>query len=406
MPATNTLLTVDKITTAALALLHEKTQFIRGVNREYDGQFAQTGAKIGDTLRIRKKARYTVRTGRVASVQNSVDQSTALTVATQKGVDMDFNSADLALKIDEFSDRYIEPAMSALVADMESDCLQRAVIATPNSIYSAVPGTPPAALSTYLQARERMNVGLAPKDSRRTMLINSPSSTQIVDTLKGLFNSTTQIKEQYEEGMMGRTAGYNWKESEYLPSRTNASKVAALTVSAPPTDGSNQLIIAGTAAADAFRAGSVFTIAGVFAVHPETKMQFAFLQQFTVTSTVISAGATTTLTVFPAFQFASPSAAHKNISALPAAAAALVFVGAAGATITSNLAYHQDAFTFATADLPVPSGMDMAGRKVFEGVSLRFVRGYDIQQDVFVSRLDVLYGFAPIYPEWACRVEY
>src|SRR6185312_2850182 len=135
--AGNSLLSPTIITREALRILHANLNFIGNVNKQYDDQFANAGAspsgKIGPSLTIRMPNQYTVRTGSVLQVQDTVETSQVLTVSTQKGVDTVFSSQDLTLTIDEFSKRYLQPAMSVLATQVEADALNMVL-----DVYNAV----------------------------------------------------------------------------------------------------------------------------------------------------------------------------------------------------------------------------------------------------------------------------
>ena len=201
--ASNTLLTPSMITREALRVLHQKLNFVGNIDRQYDSQFAQDGAKIGTALRIRKPARYTVTDGATFSAQDSVEEEVTLNVTSQKHVGMEFTSADLTMKIDDFRDRFIEPAMAVLAAKVEADALN--MISDCNN-QVGTPGTSPT-FKTLLQARKSLVDELAP-GSERCLILNTTDSVELVDSLKGLFQDSTQISKQYREGMLGRTAGF------------------------------------------------------------------------------------------------------------------------------------------------------------------------------------------------------
>jgi hypothetical protein len=370
------------------------------VNRTYDDSFAKTGAKIGDTLKIRLPNQYTVRSGKTLSTQDTTETNTTLQVATQKGVDVNFSSAELTLSLDDFSKRILDPAMSVLAANIEADALSMY-----KDVYASVgtAGTIPTgtdALKVYLQARQKLNQYLAPMDNNRTMHLLPESTVEIVNSLKGLFQDSKAITEQYREGEMGRTAGFDWYENTILPTHTIGNKVASLTVSGATQTGAT-LVIGGTANNDTFKAGTVFTIAGVFRVHPETKATQADLQQFVVTADLTATTTTATIGISPPIV---TSGAAQNVSNSPANSAAIVVTGAANTGYGQNLAFHKDAFAFATADLVMPQGVDFARREVFDGISMRIVRAYDINNDNLPCRIDVMYGYKTIRPQLACRV--
>lgn len=396
----NTILTPQQITREALRILHSKLTFISNINRQYDSSFAKEGAKIGDSLKIRLPNQYTVRTGKTLSTQDTTETSTTLQVSTQKGVDVNFSSAELTLSLDDFSDRILEPAMARLASEIESDALSMY-----KDVYNLVgtAGTVPTgsdALKTYLQARQKLNEALAPMDSKRTLHLLPTSMVEIVNSLKGLFADSKEISEQYKEGMMGRSAGFDWYENTLLPTHTLGNKVASVTVSGASQTGSS-LLVGGTANNDTFKQGTVFTIAGVYQVHPETKTVMPNLQQFVVTSDVTATTTTATLAISPAIV---TSGATQTVSASPANSAAITFVGSASTGYGQNLAFHKDAFAFATADLLMPKGVDFARREIYDGISLRIVRAYDINNDNLPCRIDVLYGYKAIRPQMACRI--
>ncbi|CAB4147660.1 Major capsid protein Gp5 [uncultured Caudovirales phage] len=388
----NTLLNVDQITNRALMILHQKLNFIGSINRNYDNNFAQEGAKIGSTLRIRLPNQYTVRSGAALSLQDVAETNTTLAVTNQKGVDTTFSSAQLALSIFDFSQQVLEPAMAVLAANIEADAFAMA-----RDVYNTVNGSGSSqTLRNMLQARKVLKDNLAPNATYMAR-IDTQSNVDLVDSLKGLFQSSNKIKKQYEDGVIGETGGFEFAENTLLPSFTfGARNNAYLTNSAVAQTGSSLIVDTG---ANAAAAGDVFTIGGVFRVHPETKASTGILQQFVVTAAY--AGGAGTISIAPAIV---ASGAYQNVSNGAADNQAITFVGTASATTQQSLCYHPDAFTFATADLILPDGVHFAARKVQDGISMRVVRQYDINNDLMPCRLDVLYGFKAIRPQLACRV--
>lgn len=397
----NTLLTIDMITKEALRLAHEKATFLGTINRQFDDSFGNASGKIGDTLRIRLPSQYTRRTGsRVMDVQDSVQQSVSVTTATQDGVDMRFNSRELALDLDSFSKLHLEPAMATLISGIESDVLQGCTKAVYNVAGTA--GTPPVDLVATGAARAKLNQGLAPKDGNRFIQMDSVTMGGLVNGLKGLFQDSTQIKEQYREGLIGRTAMADFYENERVWSMTNGSDVTSVTLDTYTiTDADTSITITG---ATGIAVGMVFTIADLYAVHPETKAAYPHLQQF-----VVTAASDTTPTISPTIYI---TGARKNVGTSTGAditpssytTKALVFVGAASTSYAQNLMYHKDAFTFVTADLPLMSSSEKCVRKTYDGISLRVWQDSDIRNDEMLTRIDILYGYQAIRPAWACRI--
>jgi len=385
----NTILTATAVTREALRVLHQKLNFVGSITREYDDSFARQGAKVGDTLKVRLPNQYVVRSGATLSAQDTTESSVDLKVQTQKGVDLNFTSVDLTLSLDDFSERVIEPAMSVLAATIEADAMNMY-----KDVYNQVNNQGVAAtFAKILQGRKILVDNLAPLASR-TANLNTQDNVDLVDALKGLFNDRATIAKQHREGFMGRTAGFDFMENTLWPSHARSAANGAYLVNGASQTGSSLTVDTG---ANAPAAGDVFTIAGVFRVHPETKQSTGILQQF-----VVGAGAT--ITSWPISPAIVITGALQNVSGAPADNAAITIAGTASTNHGISMAYHKGAFAFATADMVMPRGVDFAAREVFDGVSMRIVRQYDINNDKFPCRLDVLYGFKTLRPQLACRL--
>lgn len=396
----NTLLSAQTIARKSAMILHQKLNFIGNVNRQYDDTYSLSGAQRGDTAKIRIPAKYLGGDGAAITPEDTTQTSVPLTLSHQYRVPAFLTTKELSLSVDDFTMQVAEPAMSQLASLIESGLMAEAYRGVYNEVGTA--GTIPAAALTYLQANGRLTEGLAPT-SKRCIVATPDAHLTVVDANKGLFQSSSEIASQYREGRMGTGLGMEWYENTLVPIHTNGNKVAGVTVSASPTEGSSTITFASLAAADTFKAGTVFTIANVNRVHPESKVTTGKLQQFVITADATSAGATLAVTVSPAF-FSATSGAQQNITALPAAAAAVTIVGAASSSLAKNIAFHKDAFVFATADLVMPNGVDMKARAVMDGISVRFVRQYEIGTDRLISRWDVLCGLAVVRPELAVRI--
>ena len=393
----NTLLTIDMITRELLRLAHEKATFIGTINRQFDDSFGEAGAKIGDTLRIRLPSQYTRRTGsRVMDVQDSVQISTALTVATQDGVDMKFNSREMALDLQEFSATHLEPAMATLISNIESDVLQGCMKSTFN--FAGTAGTPVSSLTAPGQARTRLNQNLAPKDSNRSIQFDSGTMQQIVSGTAAYFNPSNAISEQFREGIVARTAMADYYENERVWTLANTTSVTLSTTKLNgyiSTNGQTSLNIT-LLTVSAVGVGMKFTIANVFDVHPETKAQYGQLKQFTVTGT----------TDVSTFNFQPPifrTGSRQNVAGIGVTTStqAVTWLGSPNSSYVLGLMYHKDAFTFATAALPLMQAAEKCVRRTQDGLSIRVWQDSDIRNDELLTRIDILYGFAAIRPEWA-----
>lgn len=402
----NTNLTIDMITREALEIAHEKLSFLGTCNRQYDDSFARTGGKIGSTLRIRQPNQFTRRTGsRVMDVQDVTETNTSVTVGTQDGVDMRFNSSELALDLDDFSMRYIEPAISVLVSGIEGDMLSQ----FSKDIYQQVgsPGTIPGTSSDITalgNARAKLNKSLAPKDGMRYVQMDSVTMATIVNGTKSLFQDSTQIKEAFREGFISRNAMADWYENERVYTHTNGSSDNAGTVNDTVASGDTTVTLASMGATKTITAGSIITFAGCYDVHPETKAAYSHLKQFVITeSTTTTGGEAATVTVSPAIIFDSTNP-KQNCSAVPTDTGAALIAGSASTSYVQNLMYHKDAFTFVTADLPIMDDAAKCVRRVKDGLSLRCWQASDIRNDEMLTRIDILYGGKSIRPEWATRI--
>ncbi len=396
---TQTLLTPNQITRKAAMVLHQKSNLIKSINRQYDDSFAQNGAKIGDTLRVRMPNQYTVRSGITHSAQEITETKVDLPVSTVKGVDLNFTSQELALSLDDFSERIIEPAMSVLAAAIESDVYTNLY----KKVYNLVDGDAAAFAFTHVsQARQKLTENLAPPD-KRSLILSPAHTTKYMNDTKGLFHSSGQLEEAYEEGVLGRIQGFKVMESTIFADHTTgtAAKTTGYvcnTSTGLTSDTATLTISGGTTS---FLVGDVVTIADVYSVHPETKVSTGQLQQFVVVSN--SGTSATSLVVSPT---PVTSGARQNVTLVSAGASkAIVKVGAgASELLNGSLAFYRDAFTFATADLPLPSGVDMASRAVVDGISVSLVRDFNVTSRDFPCRLDVLYGYAALRPQLACRI--
>ena len=392
----NTLLTPTAVTREALRILHQKLTFIGSINRQYDDSFAKEGAKIGDTLKIRLPNQYTVTSGATLATQDTSETSVSLQVATQKHVGMNFTSAELTLSMDDFSKRIIEPAMAVLAANVEADALgtmRKDIYQQANNTAAAI------TFANVLAGRRKLNDALAPPGDR-TALLSSNDSANLVDALKGLFQDDGQIAKQYREGYMGRTAGFDFAESTHLSTQTRGTGDAAYVVNTSSGVTSGSATIAVTAGTGTIKQGEVVTIAGIDSVHPESKVDTGLLQQFVVTADFAGGAGNISVSPVPV-----TSGAGQNVVINSAGAGkAMAIVGTASTNYGQSLVYHKDAFTFATADLVMPKGVDWGAREVFDGISLRIVRDYDINNDRLPTRVDILYGYKTLRPSLACRL--
>jgi len=400
----NSLLTIDMITRKALEILENNLVLTRNVNRQYDDSFAVEGAKIGSTLRIRLPDRALVTDGAALQVQDDNEQYTTLAVSTQKHIGINFTSAELTMQLDDFADRVLKPRVSQLASSIDAD-----VANAYKSIFSSVgtPGTTPGTSLVLLQAQQKLNEYAAPM-SPRYATVNPAANASLVEGMKGFFNPTGTISRQFKSGMMGEgVLGYdevNMSQSILNHTTGTRSATATLTVATTITaQGTSTIAVNGDTGSATMVAGDVFTVAGVYSVNPQTRQSTGSLQQFVVTATATaSSGNWASISVSPPIYTAAHALA--SVDAFPASGAAVTVLGAASTGYAQNLVYCKDAITMATADLLLPQGVDMASRQNHNGISMRIVRQYDINNDRMPCRIDVLYGYSTIRPQMAARV--
>lgn len=397
----NTLLTIGMITRESLRVLENQLPFTKNVNTQYEDQFAQTGKKAGDTINVRKPPRYLGRRGPNLSVENSTETSVPLTVS-QYGCDISFSSKDLTLSIDDFSKRFIVPAVATVANMIELDGL-----AMYKNVHNVV-GSVGTALNrkAVSQANALLDANAAPFDGLRSLVLDPYHTADLQDNVMGLFQQSTDIAEGYKKGRFGEGLGFKgytaqncWTHQVGVYGGTPLTNGAGQTGSTLVTDG-------WTATTTTLNVGDTFTIEDVYAVNPQSRQSTGKLQNFVVTEKTVTDGSgNSTIKISPAI---IPSGAFQTVSnAAGDGKAITVTSGASGASVKQSMGFHRDAFTFATVDMELPKGVHMAERITSRasGISLRAIQAYDINTDQMPLRLDVLGGWATTYAELATRIQ-
>lgn len=413
----NTLLTVDMIMRRALMVLENNLVAAKFVNREYDDQYANSGAKIGASVRIRIPPRTVVTKAVTFVAQDQQEEYTTLTVDKQHHVGMSFTQQELTLQVDDFSQRFIEPAMASLANDID-----QTVLAEYWNFYNAVgtPGTTPgssggapttaaAALFVYGSAMAKMDYEAVSRDSQRAMIVEPIANVMLVSALAGLFNPTSTIEEHYTQGTMG--GGMATFGAKFSMDQNVATHVVGPLGGTPLCDGvgveaAATLVTKGWTNGNASRLkhGDIFTIANVYAVNPQTRASTGQLRQFVVTADCSDTAGAITIPISPVL---NSTGARQQISALPADNAALTILGAASTNSPQNLLLHKDAITLACVDLENPNGYGAWGGRIASkklGISMTMARQYDISTTAFKTRIDVLFGVKTVRPQLGVRV--
>lgn len=428
--STDTLLTISMITQEALFVLENEITFAGNVNREYDDKFGIDGAKIGDTINIRRPPRFLGTSGPNLSVEDYLQTSLPLTLGNSQGtnpygdqfhVDVAFTTKDLRLSLDKTSSNLIRPAVAAVANRIDYIGLLMAKNSTANIV--GVPGTPPSSYLTYLTAKAYLQAEGAPKNSGEIHTVMEPfTSATIVDSLKGLLVPDTELSKQYREGRMGRAAGMGWDIDQNVISQTFGSWVAGtvgtLTANTTTQAGfttagwaASSTITLTNSATLTLNQGDVISIAGLFPVNPQNRQVYGsktrtFVVQNTVTQT---GGGTFSVTVVPAIITAGQFQNTAQVGATSATAAVTPFnigVSSVGQASPQNLVFHKNAYVLGMADLPMPRSASMGSRASSKqsNLSIRVVSQYTINNDQEPMRFDSLFGWAQQYQELATRV--
>lgn len=399
----NSLLTINMITREAVRLWKNENSFIQHVDTQYDDSYAQSGAKIGTSLRIRLPNDFTVATGPAASVQDTAEQSTTLVLATQKHVDVSYSSVDRTMSLDDFSKRVLAPMVNNLVGAVALDVMTGVEGGVCNFV-SSTDGSgnilSPIA-STWLSAGAALDINSAPRRNRK--IIQDPlTQARTVASLAGLFNPNARISQQYDSGEMIQALGFEWFMDQTVLKHTTSAYSGTLTVNGA---GQTGLTLITNAITGGFNVGDIIQIANVNAVNRITKQTTGQLRQFVITAAAVTGA--TQLSIYPAIVPAGIGGAqvqYQTTDSSPVNGATITPVTLASQVYRKNIAFAPEAITMATADLVMPRGVHEAAREQYDGVSMRMVSAYNIETDQFVTRLDVLYGYLYVRPEWTVAI--
>lgn len=382
------------------------------INSEYSDQFEFGGTVLGQTLSIRKPPRYIGRLGQAAQIEAITETFVPLTLSYQRGVDTQVSSQQLTLDIDNYRKRVLEPQVVRLSNLIDQDVCN---LAQGLNNFVGTPGATPSALTTYLAAKTKLDNQAAPMDGGRCMFLDPAAESSIVDNLKGLFQASAEIAEQYRSGMMGMSIGFDWYMDQNIYKHTIGTLGGTPTVTTSPASGATS-IVTGSWTSTTLNAGDVVSFVStstpVNGVNPQSYQSTGQTMQFVVTATTSDSAGTITIPLAPAI--IGPGSQLQNVTNLPAAGtavyvfdtAAASFANISGKVSPQNLAVHKDFGTLAMVDMPLPGGTDKAYRAASRksGKSLRVIRDYVATSDQWIQRLDVLYGVAVLRQELGVRV--
>ena len=390
------------ISSDAAGFIADHMQFIKAIDKEDSSVLdGKNGYKSGDTVKINVPSQFTVGSTAAITTQDVNESSVNLVVNNQRNIGIAITSAEYATDQDygRWREMFLKPAMIRLANEIEKSCLQQAYQSVFNSVGTA--GSTTFDTDTVLAAGQKIDENACEDFSNRFVLLNPAANRSAVNARKGLFNDQSEVAKQYREGAMGRADGFTFLRNNLLPTHTLGTAAGT-----PLTNGASQtgatIAMDGITGTQTITKGTVFTIAGVFAVHPVTKATLPTLQQFVVTAdATATAGAIAALAISPSI---ITSGATQTVSAAAADNSAMTFVGTASTGYAQNLAFHKSAFRFCSVPLIQPGGVDMVGQESKDGITARVVQDYDIVNDKMILRVDVLYGMANVRPEWAARI--
>lgn len=407
----NTLATPSWTTKEVARGYNSKVRFIANVNRTYDDQYKQAGAKVGNTVNARLPQRFTVTDGQALQLQNLYDQTVPITLTNQKNVGFGYSSAQATTELDSIRQRYINPATDALAA--AADVL--AYSAVYRDVYSSIgtPGTTPSTTLSYLQAGVKLT-DLGAPDEGRVAVLDQLAMATIANTASTLFHPGGYVSGATKSGKFGeKILGIDeWFQDAHRSTHTTGTYTSCSpTVNGASQTGSSLVTQAWASGATTLKKGDVFTVAGVYSVNPLSYVSTGRLQQFTITADASDSTGAITLSISPSI---ITSGQLQTVDSSPANSAAITVLGATSAvsgtlatTVSpQSMVFHPDAFAFVMADLMKPEAgakATVVSSKQF-GFSIRMVEQYQIGTDQNPSRLDILIGAATLQARLACRV--
>lgn len=424
--STNKFIDLGDISFASAEYLHNTGGFLKRVNRSYDDRFAKSGAKIGSVTQARLPTASKFNTDTSSTnIELQALNDKGMPVALNKNYQRSFaiDAVDLTLSVDDFMNRYLKPHLRSISAQIEQDGLLTAQKYFQNAV--GVPGTAPNSLPTMNAlvgaARQKLVEQLAPQGD--TLYMATPPSLSALGYTYATnqFNPQATISDIARTGVVSGLGGFEWFETTLAPAMKAPTYGGTPLTNGASTGGSTLVTDGWTATSTTLPAGTVFTIGtlgnanAVMEVNAETKESLGYLKQFTVTAASVTDGAgNSTLAISP--EIVGPSDPRQNVSRLPGDGAPITVLGATTVGSNAGYAFHKDALIFATADVMPSGGGGVPGGKggaeFFTAsapeidLSVSMAYQYDIRSRQFLMRLDVLGGWAPLYPQLGAKVIY
>lgn len=395
------LLTPSVITKESLVILENNLVAANRVNRKFENQFV----KIGASLTIRKPNRFTISSGPGLQIQDIAEPSVSITINQQKHADFQFTSQDLTLTVEEFSERYLKPAMATLANQVDTDVLANV---TGISNLVGTPGTTPSTFSSSVQLTGRRQDDLAAPQDNRTLVLNPNAYWSLASNLQTNLFVMPTAKDALVKGYLAMIGNYEIYMDQNIPAFSSGIHVTSNGVTITGGQTGSSLSTAGWNSTDTFVVGEVITIGGVNAINPQNRQSTGVLKPFVITAAIgvtsSDARSTATLSISPALTSSGP---YQNVTQAPTVSSVISFLtqtNAASSTVPNNIAFTRDAFGLVMVPMEIPQGVDFAARENYRNISMRVIRAYDINNDVFPTRIDILYGTTVYYDELAVRL--
>lgn len=397
----NTILNTDLILNELGYEFANRCPVLDKVDRQFDGKFEADNnfGKTGGTISVRKPPIYSMRTGETSSGGTALNEKIQITTDVLMGVDLpSFTLTEKSIKVGDFQQKQdIKAAADRLAAYVEGRILQEA-LGVANSVHSS---SGSITYADILNGKARVYDHEGGEDL--SGYITSANEVALIGENKALFNPSKAISSQFEKGKIGNIGGVELSTSNHIKNMTTGSRVGTILVDGTiSTEGETTLHIDGfTNATDTIEKGEVFTVGGVYDVHPITKEILPYLKQWCVSAAVTAASNEVDVVLTEGMYAAG---VQKNCSALPVDGAAITFLGTASKTIPQNLIWTPRAITMASVKIKMFMGIPDQSRKEFKGVSIRIAPVTNAENNSEYLRCDILLAVKTLQPMFAARL--
>ena len=403
----NTFATPDWVMRKVARRLVNNCVFAGNVMRDYDDEYKQKGVKMGDTVTLRLPQRYQVTTGAVMNPTALNDQTVTLSITDQSNIGFEYDSWSATLEVDDYMERYGNPAVDQLINNIDFTGLSRMYKRVAKSV--GTPGTVPTTNNVYGLAKTKLVEAAVPRPYRA--VITADMHTQLSNANTSLFNPSQQISAFFRNGQIeGKALGINeWYEDENVATHTVGALGGTPLINGAGQTGASLTADGATASiTNYFREGDVIQLASVEDINPQSYQSTNRDKDYVVTANVTStAGGVLTIPISPSIVVSGP---FQNADESPGDNDAITTFGSASAyagTVTrQGLVYHKEAFALVMADLILPRGLWVSERisNAKLGISVRMLKDHDIINDVSPARLDTAHGWGAIREALASRV--